>query len=166
MFGNLAQQEADRKTRRFRTYCVRFDTSIAAGSSLTTNLAIESGEDFVISDIQGSFRTAATFSSAVAGTPLPRDSSVTAANNTMPTLELVRIQFSVSDFSLFSAPVPASLILGDGRARSFLTTMPRLASNDRLQITATNDTNEVGTGVAIKGTIIFVGYSISVTPLR
>ena len=160
--AGIGAAPSNAENRRFRAYCLRFDTAIAANANAFSDLTIETRENFIISDIQAEFRLSATFFGALPGTPLPRDSSATGANNTMATLGLVRCQISVSDYNWFSAPVPLSLLTGDGRAKGFLTTLPRIAANDRLRVTIFNDTNETGTSATIKGTILLAGYAVDI----
>jgi hypothetical protein len=147
--------------RRLRIYVANFSTAIAAGASAQTTVAIASDHDFVMEDMRGDFLLSAASGSAVAGTPLPRDASITAANNTMlGSLAHILLQFSLQQLEWSSDPIPANLVLGDARSPGYFLTLPRIAASDRLTITAQNTSNVYGAGVSVLGRIAMFGYAI------
>jgi len=147
--------------RRLRIYVANFATAIAAGSSASVTVNVASDHDFVIEDMRGDFILSAASGAAVAGTPLPRDPSITAASNTMlGHLAHILLQFSLQQLEWSSDPIPANLVLGDARSPGYFLTLPRIAAADRLTITAQNTSNVFGAGVSVLGRIAMFGYAI------
>lgn len=116
-----------------------------SGASQDTSQKNDSGGNFVIRQLAMVAYLSAALGSAVIGTPLPFDSSVTQNNNTMATLAHLRVQLKVNDGLVFRNPIRANLLFGDGR-QPFIPITPWLVkAGDTIFGTIYNDATTAGT---------------------
>lgn len=94
----------------------------------------------------------AAFGGALAGTPLPEESSPTAANNTMPSRALVLVETKAHNEDEQNKAYPIDIFAGPPRHPTILRDVEQHARDKNYRIKVTNRTTE-----AIRGYIVLSG---------
>ncbi len=135
--------------------------SVGRGSRTIQGLPVNGRGVFIVTRVRPSFRLGAAYAGgAIAGTPLPREASITSAGNTLPALNLVDVRISVASRLLFADWTPADLVSspGDGFAQDVFW---KFMSGDEVVVDARNRTAETGVGAQLRGFIALEGYCLA-----
>lgn len=130
-------------------------TAIAAGASAQISIQIDTDADFVIErrDLIVTFNAAS--GGTIVGTPFPYDSSNTLANNTAPTLALVRIDLRTGGGIAYqNGPINAKgWVTRNGE--TYPVTKQRIGRSETLLVTIYNDS-----AVAINAQVLLEGKKL------
>ncbi len=146
------------KMKLYFPVVVNIDTAIAPGGVATFTQKIDADSPFVVQAIQGTlFPNAVVLTSTIAGTPYPREGSVspTTTGNTFATLAHFRIQVNTASNDWFQLPVRCNLLFGSGERQHILTEPRAIGFGQDLKVTIFNDTAATFNTL---GQIMFEGY--------
>lgn len=132
--------------------------NIGPGGSATIQIQTPKDADFIIDQIEPRVQLTSAYSGAVAGTTLPRVGSPTAANNTLPSMDVVTLDFSTNNDQWNNAvPTPAGSFVSE--STPFLMTKPRLVRAGTFVCKVTNTSGLVGLNLDL--TLTLKGKKVS-----
>lgn len=124
-------------TRLPHVMVLHFDADIAANGNATKEKQNDAGWVFAVSELSiiPYIPSAAT---AIAGTPLPDESSPTAASNTFPTKSLVQFRWRSQASIWVPEWTPVLALAGDGPNPAYWPDQPIIAAGEKTQIDILN----------------------------
>lgn len=132
-------------------------SDLNAGASVTITTQIDATYDFQARYLCATLWQGAAEGSAIAGTPLPVGSTNTQANNTGPCLNLVSVQIQSGNRQWFDAPIPLSLLAGDGQQPFPLPIWETIRAGSTFAVTYYNNT----ANYELRGGLIFHGAQLA-----
>lgn len=138
---------------------LNFSDSIASGGSANASTRVDVEGFFEVESITGSIILPTTQGGAVAFTGLPRESSPTVANNTLPTVDCCQVQLSLNDGSWMQQPILFGAYVGTAEHPYYPRTPLRFPGGASLIGTLTNR----GGGFTVQAQIVFHGRRISMS---
>ena len=131
---------------------------LAGGSSVTVTTQVDSTYDFQTRYLNGQLWQGQAEGSAIAGTPLYYGTGglPTQASNTGAPLNLVSVMIQSGNRNWFDAPIPVSLIVGDGIHPFPLPVWETIRAGTTVSVTYYNNT----ANYELRGGLVFVGAQL------
>ncbi len=136
----------------FYDLAVDFNTQIAAGGNSEKDNRNGTGNVLWITSLIATFFFDAAQSSGIIYTPLLRTPSPTIGSNTMPSIDSMRIEWTVNQMKFASNPIRGSLAFGNATDPLYLPVQIPLKPGDQVKVKAYNDSN-----FTVMGQFIFRG---------
>lgn len=144
------------KIESFNYVYVAAFAGVAASSSQDYTLSIDSGNDFVVDEIQPEFQLDGAYLSAIDGTPLVAfPTSVSGSSLVLPTLAHLRLQVQTGSNQWQSGTAGIRMSALKKNASAWLLSKPVFRASDSISLKVWND------GPAtIKGQLLFIGRRV------